>query len=116
MPEFSKIFSSLFLTIFFLISSFSFAQNKEAKLKEIEALSDLSYKSYTELKNEESLEYAKKGNKIALEIGDSKAIARTYNQIARAYTNLEKIRKRWNILIKLWLKNSPKQTHFLWRS
>ena len=90
MPAFSKIVTKIFLPILFLISSFSFAQKNEAKLKEIEALSDLSYKSYTELKNEESLEYAKKGNKIALEIGDSKAIARTYNQIARAYTNMGK--------------------------
>ncbi len=73
-----------------MISTFSFAQNNEAKLKEIETLSDLSYKSYKEFKNEESLEYAKKGNKIALEIGDSKSIARTYNQIARAYTNMGK--------------------------
>ena len=90
MHVFPKIFSSLFLTISFFISSFSFAQNNKAKLKEIETLSDLSYKSYTELKNEESLEYAKKGNKIALDIGDSKSIARTYNQIARAYTNMGK--------------------------
>ena len=76
--------------VFILISCFSFGQNNETKLKEIETLYDQSYKSYTEAKNEESLVFAEKAKKIALEIGDSKSIARTYNQIARAYTNLGK--------------------------
>ena len=76
--------------ILLLISSLSFAQNNEAKIKEIIDLSDKSYKSYSEYKNEESLKYSQKANEIALEMGVSKWIATTYNQIARAYTNMGK--------------------------
>ncbi|KQS89850.1 tetratricopeptide repeat protein [Chryseobacterium sp. Leaf394] len=86
----SRIINTNLLLLCLITSCFSFAQDNEEKIKEIKALSDKSYKSYLEYKSEESLEYAKQGNKIALEIGDSKSIAKTYNQIARAYTIMGK--------------------------
>lgn len=92
MLSFSNRFNSkkIAFAIFILISCLSFAQDIEEKMAEIKTLYDKSYKSYTEHKNEESIEYSQKANKIALEIGDSKWIATTYNQMARAYTLMTK--------------------------
>ena len=92
MSSFSNRFNSkkIVFAILILFSCLSFAQDNDAKVKEIKALSEKSYKSYFEFRNEESLEYSEKANKIALEMGESSWIATTYNQLARAYTNMGK--------------------------
>lgn len=71
-----------------LVSCLSFAQNKDAKSQEILTLIARANKAHFEFKNVEALKFAKKANVMALQSGNSKLIAATYEQMAIALTNL----------------------------
>lgn len=105
MPSFSKIFNTIFLTVLFLISSFSFAQNNEAKTKEILILIEKSNKFHFEFKNVEALKYAKKANVMALQLKDSKLTAFSYEKMAIALTNLGMQKESLSYLDKALAEN-----------
>ena len=92
MLSFSNKFNSkkIAFAILILISCLSFAQDKDAKIAEIKALYDKYYKSYTEYQYKEALEYSKKANELALKLGESEWVSKTYNGIANVYTNMGK--------------------------
>lgn len=79
----------LFFICVFYTYTFSFAQNDVQKQKKINLLLKKSTESYENFNQIKSLEYAREANVLALKLGNSEQIAKSYCSMAVALTNLQ---------------------------